>query len=571
MASESLERLLDQLNELKRRFGAEDRTRTARILSLLARRRFTDAGALIRFHEILLFMRAYPQSPDNLRRVEEILASFPRRVETLREAGVDLSPFEEGEVSGIAGTSLTANFSYAVARWLAGHHAAEVTIDWEGYEDGARLGETLPRFLPLLEEDALVEANVPFLGWLRAASRGREHGLSWLIECFERLPLDDKEKAELYDSLKLYIRWQPRSFRVTRTGMKRATRKVFYHDQPLLRRSDVSLQAELDAPPLSLKRLSRREGEAILGMIRDTSAIRYRELHGFTYGDAGRVLRADAGRGVEFFFNGTQPAHRLPLRAYHSAFMFKNGIPVGYAEGLSLFERMEFGFNLYYTFRDGESAWLYARLLRLFRQVLGVTSFSVDPYQIGFENEEGIESGAFWFYRKLGYRPTLAQSMKIVLGEERKMAARPEYRTSPGILREIAASHLLFEPSLAKRSDWDRFQIRNLGLAVNRRMAESYDGDAAKIRAKSAAAVARFLGVTTEGWRDAERLAFENLALVLALIPDLARWTDDEKSAIARIARAKGGADESHYVRLLQKQRRLRDAIIRLGSRKFSQ
>jgi hypothetical protein len=566
VASEALDRLLNQLDELKRRFGARDRTRTATVLARLAKRRFTDAASLIRFHEILLFMRAYPPQPDILRRVEEVLASFPRRVEQINEAGVDLSPFEDGEVSGIAGTWLTANFSYTVARWLAERHAAEVSIDWEGYEDEARLGRTLPRFVPLLEEDALVEANIPFMDWLRAATRGRERSLSWLISCFERLSLPDQDKAELYDSLKLYVRWQPREFRVTRTGMKRAVRKVFYHDQPLLRRSDVSLLAELDAPPLMLKRLSRRAGEAILALIRDTSAIRYRELHGFTYGDPGRVLRADAGRGVEFFFNGVLPANRLPLRAYHSAFMFKNGVPVGYAEALTLFERMEFGFNLYYTFRDGESAWLYARILRLFRQTLGVTAFSVDPYQIGFENEEGIESGAFWFYRKLGFRPTLAQSMKIVMGEERKMTARPEYRTKPGTLRRIAASHLLFETPPSPQSDWDRFQIRRLGLAVNRRMATRFDGYAEKIRAHSAATVARALGISTQHWKEAERLAFENLSLVLALIPDLARWTDDEKGAIARIARAKGGADESRYVRLLQKHRKLREAIIKLGS-----
>ncbi len=45
--------------------------------------------------------------------------------------------------------------------------------------------------------------------------------------------------------------------------------------------------------------------------------------------------------------------------------IYKNGVPIGYFEGLSLFERMESGFNLYYTFRDGETAWLYARTLNV--------------------------------------------------------------------------------------------------------------------------------------------------------------------------------------------------------------
>jgi hypothetical protein len=51
--------------------------------------------------------------------------------------------------------------------------------------------------------------------------------------------------------------------------------------------------------------------------------------------------------------------------------------------------------NLFYTFRDGESAWIYARLLRFLRQHLNVSVFSVEPYQLGSHNEEGIEAGAF--------------------------------------------------------------------------------------------------------------------------------------------------------------------------------
>ena len=86
--------------------------------------------------------------------------------------------------------------------------------------------------------------------------------------------------------------------------------------------------------------------------------------------------------------------------------IYKNGVPIGYFEGLSFFERMESGFNLYYTFREGETAWLYANILNVMSRLTGVSSFSLDPYQIGFENEEGIQSGAFWFYRKLGFRST---------------------------------------------------------------------------------------------------------------------------------------------------------------------
>ena len=167
--------------------------------------------------------------------------------------------------------------------------------------------------------------------------------------------------------------------------------------------------------------------------------------------------------------------------------------PSLYFEGLSIFERMESGFNLYYTFRDGETAWLYARILHLMRQLLGVTVFSIDPYQVGHENKEGIESGAFWFYRKLGFRPVREDLMKLTLAEERKMVADPWYRTSAKTLRKLAAGHMLFELTPNRARAWDRFEARNIGLALGRRMAREFEGAPQKIRAHSLSLVGRLL------------------------------------------------------------------------------
>jgi hypothetical protein len=138
---------------------------------------------------------------------------------------------------------------------------------------------------------------------------------------------------------------------------------------------------------------------------------------------------------------------------------FKNGVPIGYVEGLSLFERMEVGFNLYYTFREGESAWLYARLLKLFREQLGVTCYSVDPYQLGHENDEAIDSGAFWFYRKLGFRTVSPEVAPLIALEERRIASNREYRTSPATLRKLALAPLIYNGA----PEWDGFELRKLG------------------------------------------------------------------------------------------------------------
>lgn len=566
MPSDSLAQLLTRLEEAKRDFTTQSHKRTAATIAALTRRRFTDAQSLIRFHEALLFFCAYPPSASILQQSERALAIFAERIERLREMDIDFTPFEEGEVSGIVGTTITSAFSYPIARWLGERHSTEAVIDWNGYEGDARLAATFPRFLPLLEDDSFVEAHVPYNVWLQAAE-GRAHlDLPWLIKRFDALPQSEQDKAELYDSLKLWIRWDFTNYKVTRTGLRHRTRKIFYHREPLLKRSDVSIARELAGPPLPIKKLSHAQGATFLALARAASAPRYRELYGFTHGDTANVLRADAGRGVELFVFGIPPAKRLPLRAYHAAMIFKNGVPVGYVEGLSFFERMEIGFNLYYTFRDGETAWLYARLMRLFNQLLNVTAFSIDPYQVGHENEEGIESGAFWFYRKLGFRPTRPEIAELMQTEEAKIAKRLGYRTTARTLRRLAAGHLIYEATPALHGDWDNFQTRNLGLAIARRMGQHFDGDATKIRHDAIRTIARTLNTDTSRWNAAEQRALADLSLILSLVPDLPRWTQEEKRTIARIIRAKASADEALYVRLLQQSTKLRAAIIKIGS-----
>jgi hypothetical protein len=565
VTSTAINRLLDRLDEAKRNFGVGAHQSTEKILSQITLKKIDDAEALIRLHEILLFICAYPQSARLRQLADSMLRSFANRVDELREDGADLSALETPEVSGIAGTAVSDTFSYPIVRWLVKQQASRVTLDWDYFEDENRLAQTWPRFMPLLAEDASVEANVPYKSWLRSATPPGMKELPWLVQQFESLPRTEAEKTELYDSQKLYVSWTP-PYRATRTGMRLPVRKVFYHREPLIRRKDVSLKQELHEPSPVLERLSPSRGQAIIDMAREASTVRYRELYGFTHGDPEKVFRTNLGRGVELFVTGIPPGRRLPLRAYHAAMIFKNGVPVGYFEGLSLFERMESGFNLYYTFRDGETAWLYARILNVFRHLLGVTAFAIDPYQIGYENEEGIESGAFWFYRKLGFRPTNPRVLKILLNEERKLAVRSAYRTTAATLRRLAEVPMVFEFDESNAGDWDRFELRNVGFRVQRWMAAKFNGEAEKFRAASVNALAQTLGIQPGSLCNVEATVFSDFSVMLSLVQDLDRWSSSEKQALMQVIRAKAATDESKYLKVMQKHSRLRTAIIRLGS-----
>lgn len=494
------------------------------LLERLERRKFRDLESLVRFHELLLFLRAYPHNAAVLRLAEAQLRSFHAKLAALRERGVDVSWLEHPDVSGIAGSSVIDTFSFYLVRRLVQQYPAQLSIYWDWFEDENRLADTWPRFMPLLEEDALVEANVPYDKWL-AAARGRKSEISWLIERFDQLPLPDAQKAELYNAQKLYVRWTPR-FASTRTGMRSDTKTIFYHDGPFIQRRDINLPDELHAPAPTLRRLPREEGERALDLARDASTIRYRELYGFTHGDPAGVDEADLGRGVRLFLFGLPADKRLPLRTYHAAMFFKNGVPIGYFEALALFERMESGLNLYYTFRDGETAWLYARTLNLMHHFLGVTSFAIDPYQIGYRSEEGIKSGAFWFYRKLGFRPAKPDALQLVQKEEQKIAARATYRTSARTLRKLAESPMIFELDQKRVGDWDDFQVRKIGFRLQGREFNS----------------------------------------LLSLVPDLNRWSTEEKQLLEKIIKAKNEPDETNYLKLMRQHERLRTEIIKLGS-----
>ena len=497
---------LDGIEAAKRAFGAEEQAELPRLLRRLGRGRFPDAGSLIRFHEALLFFRAYPPNPEVLRLCDELLQATPNKIGQLRRSGADMLPFEEPDVSGIAGTAFSALFTYDITRWLAAHHRQAVEVDWDGY-DATLLGPLLRRLHPFANEDLLVEANIPYMDWFRAAKRSSGSDLQWLVARIEALPIPAADRAELFSQAKIAIRWQLGDGCTTRTnGRWPSRREYFFHETPLLRRADVSLAAELQSPPIHTRRLSGLEGERLLDFARETSAMRYRELHGFTYGDPAHAYRADLGRGIEVFVSGVPREHRLPLRAYHAGMFFKNGVPMGYIETLTLFEHMEVGFNLYYTFREGETAWLYARLLRLFRQLVPVTCFAVDPYQLGLHNEEAIESGAFWFYRKLGFRPANPEVAKVLNIEETKLAANPGHRSSARALRRLADGWMIYEMPGSRAGDWDRFEARRAAMAL--------DGS--------------------------------------ALPP--------------AIQRAKNAPEESTYVRALQNAPELRRRILRLGS-----
>src|SRR5689334_13984093 len=98
MTNKKTHKAIAQLDELKRNFGSGDE-KLQLILNRLSGARITDAESLIRLHEALLFLRAYPLSATLLGRVEKVLRELEKQISRLLSADVDLSPLDAPEVS----------------------------------------------------------------------------------------------------------------------------------------------------------------------------------------------------------------------------------------------------------------------------------------------------------------------------------------------------------------------------------------------------------------------------------------------------------------------------------------
>ena len=480
-----------------------------------------------------------------------------------------MSDFDTYENAGIAGTTMEDTLSFDVARWLLtrtrGRSSVKLEIAWDNFEPGRELGSTGPRILPLLADDAFVEADTPWQQWLQAAG-GKRDCAAWLISRFDKLALPPEQKAELYGSLRVPLRWALGNSAISRTLNWKPAKRTFYHNEPLISRSEVSLADELAKRPPKLTRLSRKQGEEVTELIREVMVVRYRELYGTTLGDATSVVRADLERGVTIYLWNLPPDRRLPLRAYVAGLTLKNGVPINYIEAIGLCEWMEVGFNTFYTFRGGEAGWIYAQVLRCLCHLTGATCISVYPYQLGHENDEAIESGAFWFYRKLGFRPGRAGLQELAEREEKKIAANPKYRTPPRTLKRLASGHVFYELPGSEVGAWDRFSTRKIGLRVSQRMAREFGGDLDRMRQRSRRALARILGTTTSSWTALEKVAFDNFALALGGTSELRAWNKKEKEELVRLIRAKAMRNEMLYLHLTQRHDRLRRALLRSGS-----
>ena len=464
--------LVDALAAAAAPFTVSARREKLRLLGLLAEREVDDPRVLHALHEALCFLQAYPDDAGVLASVDRALEGFPARVKRLAPAAA-----RRLQDSGIAGTSLDYPFGYPMARWLARRFPRDVEILWEQFTEEERLQESLVLLLNPTEHDAFSdEGGLGWRRWLEVARAGRAlTDLQVLLELFDRANLDAATRDWLFESLALPIGWRLHGAGASRTFAKLPWRRPVFRggaEAPSRRSGPRDFIREVRRPLPSLRAAPRRLAESLIEAARLAMAVRFRELFAFSYANPGDVLVADPGRGLRIALIGILPTARLPFEGYYAYLALRNGVPVGYGAAWQLIGALELAVNVFEPFRRGESAFILSQVLRAYHQAFGMRSVVVDPYQIGHGNLEALESGAFYFYRHLGFRPRDPAVRRLAEAEQAKIARDPSYRTPLPLLRRLARSEIYLPLSASDPDAEQRVTASALAALVTGRMPE---------------------------------------------------------------------------------------------------
>jgi len=550
---------LKELERIRAERGPEAAARKLALLGSLRRARLPRSNDLLRLHEALRFVRAYPDNPVMLRQVVRMLEEFPQRADLKRQRA-KLSD------SGIAGTAIHYRFYAETAAWLAGRHGAHLTVDWPELTNADELENSLPLLASYAETPALDQLAFSVRDWVRRMKGPAETDATFLIRRFQAANMDSRWREATYDRLDIPLVLAPGPATPSRTRAVFPTGKTSFRTAPhSAARPDLA--REVARAPLRVRSLSTAAANSLVDLTRGMMVTMQRDLDAFSYADASDARLVEWGEGLAFGFVGALPERRLLLESLYGYVILQNGVPIGYGTAASLFRSSEVAFNVSPAFRGGEAAWVFARLLASTRALFGANSFTLDPYQIGQDNEEAVASGAWWFYQKLGFRARDPKVLALMEREVRRMRTRPGYRSSPGTLRRLAAANVFFQLGRRREDVLGRLPLQNVGLRALDQLAKTYGSRREEAAEELASRARRSLAAgDSRAWTEGERLAWRRWAPLLAVLPGVARWPLSDRRSLAATVRAKGGRCESEFVAAFDAHRRLRAAVCKLAN-----
>lgn len=524
---------------------AADRAALSQSLAAAAHRaaRVTGPRETRALHDALLFAIAHPPDAACRTDAEAALDALAARLESHARLAARL------QNSGLAGTAVVSEFSLPVVRALAASEGARVAHDSTDADFALTQLFVREALLPP-EREHLEREQHPLDRWLARHARPGQR-LALLLSWVASSTRDERMQELLFAALRVFVRWDLTGSSWSLTRARALARPVHYAtDRPLQVRLDEWVAKPL---PRAVK-LTHDEAAHLLATARGVLACLLREVDTVTYGSPEGVTLFRLERGIDIALFGMRPGYRLALESYFGYMAFRNGVPAAYGGTWMFGHRCKIGINIFPFMRGGESALILAQLVRTYAQHYGPDVFLVEPYQIGQGNPDGIRSGAFWFYFRLGFRPVQAPLAALAADAYARLQAGE--RTPVAVLRKLADADLRWVvPSGTTAPLPDPYTVNR---ALTRWIDRHHAGDRIAAVQASRAATRRLFGRALPEVN-------ADYGPLLAMLEGVQAWPARDRVALGRMLTAKREGDERDYALGLVRHRRLLAALDRLS------
>ena len=554
----SLGTQLEHLESLREEFGVRAASEKLRLLAILEQKSLSCSSEVERLHEALCFARAWPDSPRLLATVNRMLKKFVDRKDLKRFAG-------ELADTGIAGTDIRFRFYLATARWLAEHWGDALHIDWEQFEAADRLSDQL-RFLALFSERAALEQFMcDAQEWIDRMRGEGETDAVFLVRRFSAMRAGESLRESVWEELDPAFQLSPSATTPARTLEYVRPKRNQYQKRNIDRnRIDLRQAANMR---IRFESVHHRQATRLVDLAKSAMVSRLRYLDAIAYASVDDVMRAHCKRGIQIVLFGMLPERRYLLECEYGYLILKNGVVVGYGTGTGLFGSCQIAFNLFPTYRGVETTELYACVLATFQRLFNADTFSADCYQIGADNEEAIDSGAWWFYARMGFRPRDTEAMALAKAELRS-AQKKGYRTAKRSLRRLAQYPLFFSLARKRQDVLGTVCTDSASLGVIDYVSQRFGSQREAGVRRCSQELVDNLGVdSVSNWSAGERLMWHRLSPFIAAMGGVATWPKSDRDALVDVIRAKGGVHEAAYANLFDAHKRLRRAVAEFANK----
>jgi hypothetical protein len=547
---------IDRLAATSRRFGRKEARKKLSLLENIAGAPIRSAKRIRILHDTLEFMRAYPDNADVLGAVQSLIRGLRSIVSEYTSGDPGHSALLN---SGIPGTCNTYPYSYAILQALVRVFPGSLELDWDEIEDESMLVDALMLAVTPSETRGLEDEYTSLRDWLgNAKADPAQTDLELVLQRFRESSLDSQQQEHVFETCDLPIVYSLRKPGSGRCEIAASRGPISFQTRPVARER-FPLRPRIKSPVGPYRRLAPRDGREALDRALAALVSRNLEIHPLINANPDDVTLVDGGRGVEVLLSGILPALRSAIESDFFFMIIKNGVPIAYGPVSIFLSCCEMGMNLFPEFRGGEIRYIYTQLMRALYHLAHVRYFFLVAYGMGEGNPAALKSGAFWFYRRLGFRAADPEVEWLARSEEAIMRRRPGYRSSMATLRELSYTEAYFDLS---RGRYKPVDFGALGMAISGHIARHHGGNYNQAERKTAKRLIDVLEIGDyASWTKHEKAGMRFLSPLLDLIPGLESWPATERRALARLVKSKGGPSELDYAREAARFARFEHAI----------